>query len=135
MITPNLLRGHFYNTHVVQKCHMYHPCTLTLKCQNYDPNRSMCYKCEQRVRPQNNLRGFLAEGIYEPDLQLAQKIITEFLNRPMISYDGEGQKLTSRYEISKGQEDYARSIKLMEDYAVKHIKAEEITIHGSNQLY
>lgn len=86
----SLLRGGYYDTIYTKKCSMYHPCLVTKKCQHYDPNRRQCFLCEQRVRPNRNLKGVLPEGVYTEDVQLAVRVIQDFMKRPMVDPDGKG---------------------------------------------
>ena len=99
---------------------MFHACTLTLKCQNYDPSRVQCFKCEQRVAPASNLQGYVAEGVYTPDLQYAQKVITEYLGRPMVNLDGDAQKIDP-LEITDNYENFTKATEALKAYNAQYI--------------
>lgn len=100
---------------------MFHPCTVTKKCQNYDPNIKDCFMCEQRVRPAKELRGLLPEGLYEPDVQLAIKVVSEFLNNPLINNEGRGQRIDSG-EITNEMSRFKKANEILDTFTkIQHI--------------
>lgn len=89
MQAPNISRGFLYPTHLKFKCPRYSQCLVTNKCQNYDKHCRLCALCETRVRPASNLGGCLPEGEFEPDVQVALKVIQNAVNAPFAHPDAE----------------------------------------------
>ncbi len=104
MDTPNLLKGYLYPSSRVCRCPRFHACTVTKKCQNYDPHQLDCSICETRVpETRDQIGGMLAEGEYYPDIQDAIHTIETRLHKPMAHPDYEGQEIngadiTAKYE-------------------------------------
>jgi hypothetical protein len=82
MQLPSIARGYFYPTNLKNRCPRFSRCTVSNKCQNYDKHVLMCNVCESRVRPAQQLGGYLAEGEFQPDIQKAIKVIQKALNNP-----------------------------------------------------
>jgi hypothetical protein len=102
---PHVVRGYRYDTLLKKKCAVYHPCQVTNKCQNFDRHNRRCFLCEQRVRPQMNLGGYLPEGEYIPDLQNSVRTIELKLNTPLTHPDQEGQVMNmAEVELDRKEE-------------------------------
>lgn len=100
MNIPNVAKGHLYPSTLRTRCPRFHRCTITNKCQSYDRTRLECQVCESRVRPPLMVKGVLAEGEFEPDLQDAMKVMRDAIRRPHAHPDQEAQKIDG-YEISE----------------------------------
>jgi hypothetical protein len=51
MDTPNMLRGEYYSTHLVQRCPNFNKCQLCSMCTRYNQHDSRCATCEDRKVP------------------------------------------------------------------------------------
>lgn len=77
MTAPNLIRGFLYPSQYRSRCHRFHACIVSQKCQNFDRHNRECITCESRMigakAAKVQFGGFIAEGTYSPDLQDAMK--------------------------------------------------------------
>jgi len=87
-MVPNVLRGGAYPTTKVQKCHRFHGCLATKKCQNYSPHCRECVVCEGRIWPAKILRGHISSGEYKPDIQESLRMLQRYLRRAFNDRDG-----------------------------------------------
>lgn len=119
MMTHTLLRGGYYDTLSTKKCYMFHPCLLTKKCQNYDPNRRQCFLCEQRVKmdgkPVKNLKGIVPEGANRSDPQHALRVIEDFLKQPFASPDRVANAVPVQ-GVEQQARDYRNAVEIMSRY-------------------
>lgn len=99
METPNIFKGHQYPTARTPRCPMFHACTVSKKCQNYDKHRLICTVCESRtnaheVDPNSvPLGGHLPEGEYYPDLQAAMMELEKLIHKPLAHPDAKPQSI------------------------------------------
>lgn len=107
MDVPNILKGYLYPSSRVSRCPRFHRCTVSNKCQNYDPHRLDCSLCELRVVREMNqpledvpLGGILPEGEYVPDLQDAVKVLSEQTGVPLAHPDNPTQKVEALGDIT-----------------------------------
>lgn len=125
METPNIHAGYFYPSAQRLKCGSFHQCTVTGKCQSYNPNNHACRLCESRnriiivednnTRIQTYLNGCLAEGEYMPDLQESQKVITEYLKQPVFAEANETVDMSKRLEAVDTYEKHAAQFQQFAD--------------------
>lgn len=115
-MVSSILRGGRYDTISTRKCMMYHPCLVTKKCQNYDPNRRECFLCEQRVRPARNLKGLVPEGVKVADVQLAIRTIERFMKQPFSSPDRVANPLPAGGFQASQDPDFEAAMQTMSEY-------------------
>ncbi len=120
METPPLLKGYLYDSTRVCRCPRFHACTISKKCQNYDPNQLDCSLCETAVDPPIDLGGHLPEGEFYPDIQDAIKTVQEALNKPLAHPDQEAQKINGP-EITNQYNKTRKSIEMLKRFQGKGV--------------
>lgn len=113
MITPNILRGHFYPVPRQWRCPRFHACQVSHKCQNYDRHCLECRICESRIHPVPDIvGGYLAEGQYKPDIQAAMRNIRDMMRAPYAHPDRVKQKINPM-NVAENLERYKKSTEIV----------------------
>jgi len=118
MEIPNLCKGYYYPSARSARCPMFHRCTVTNKCQNYDRHNLQCNLCEEKsnmheVDPDGvPLGGHLAEGEFYPDLQDAFGYLERMIGSPFAHPDAEPQKF-NKADIARKHDKETRVVEMI----------------------